>query len=125
MPSNEQNKNSTSSAQDRLPPSLDADVAALAALLASTNGSTSSEQEELSSADLALLLRQLDDANGVAQGVESRLDGLIGALDGLLGGLGQTEGDEGTTTGTAVSDAKNERSADGIVKKAAYQENDQ
>jgi hypothetical protein len=61
-------------------------VAALAAFLASVNGSTSVEQEELSSIDLVPVLCHTHNADGVAQGVGSRLDESISALDVLLAG---------------------------------------
>lgn len=101
MTTNEQRK---SSDVDSLPPGLNADVAALASLLGVTNpnGVTADSDRELSGDDLAALLSQLDQANGIASGVESRLDGLIGALDELLGGLESDETDEAdaATTGS-------------------------
>lgn len=77
---------------DAIPTGLNADVAALASLLAATNGAADPDCE-LNNNDLAALLRQLDQANGIASGVENRLDGLIGALDELLGGLEPDEAD--------------------------------
>jgi len=37
--------------------------------------------------NLAVLLKQLDTADGVAQGVESKLDKILSNLEGLLEGL--------------------------------------
>lgn len=75
------------------PGTLDADVSALAAFLLSAGaGGGGGDGRELSGADLAALLRQLERADGVARGVESRLDELLSGLDGLLGDLGPEEG---------------------------------
>jgi hypothetical protein len=43
--------------------------------------------EAESGSNIAALLKQLDTADGVAQGVESRLDKLLSNLEGLLEGL--------------------------------------
>jgi len=42
-------------------------------------------------ADLAQLLTRLDSANGVASGIETKLDGVLGNLDRLLESLEQDE----------------------------------
>lgn len=63
--------------------SLQADIALLASLL------SSDESEEVDDANISELLRRLDTANGVASGVESRLDEILNNLDGLLGTLEQ------------------------------------
>ncbi|KAL1694879.1 hypothetical protein GGG16DRAFT_109827 [Schizophyllum commune] len=48
-------------------------------------------------ADLARLLSQLDDANGMAKGMESKLDSMLEQLDDLLGVLEPaTEGNSKT-----------------------------
>jgi hypothetical protein len=65
---------------------MNADLSALAAALSSTDLSAEQEQE-LSTQDLAALLKQLERADGVARGVEDRLDGIISGLDALLGSL--------------------------------------
>jgi hypothetical protein len=76
-----------------LPGTLDADISALAALVstaAPTTDETEGEQE-FSATDLAALLGQLEGADGVARGVESRLDELLKGLDAIIGDLGQEE----------------------------------
>jgi hypothetical protein len=62
---------------------LDAEVAALAALLSQGHV----DESELSEQHLAELLRQLEQADGVARGVEDRLDGMLKNLDDLLEGM--------------------------------------
>lgn len=47
----------------------------------------SEEEEELGDAELLLLLRELEEADGVATGLEDKLDGLLEDLDGILAGL--------------------------------------
>lgn len=76
----------------RLPAALDADISALAALLSTGDeaiAGAEADTRELSDADVAALLRQLERADGVARGVESRLDDILDGLDGLLGDLGR------------------------------------
>jgi hypothetical protein len=70
-------------------PPLDTDISTLAAALSAT--SNVSEDRELSGEDLAALLRQLEQADGVAKGVESRLDKLLNGLDQLLGSIGEDD----------------------------------
>ena len=66
------------------PVSLDGDIALLTSLLAQSNGS---DERDMDGPELQELLRRLETADGVARGVESRLDEVIGNLDQLLGGL--------------------------------------
>jgi hypothetical protein len=73
-----------------LPGTLDADVAALATALADAPADADTE---LSGPELTALLAQLARADGLAAGVEGRLDALIGGLDALLAGLGVDDGD--------------------------------
>lgn len=70
--------------------SLDADIALLTQLLAQ---SASGEEGDVEGPELQALLRRLEAADGVARGVEGRLDDLIGNLDQILGGL-ETEGEQ-------------------------------
>lgn len=65
--------------------SVNGDVAKLAALIAGTN--TGSSEDTISEHDLGRLLAQLDDAHGIAQGMESKLDSMLEHLDELLGTL--------------------------------------
>lgn len=57
-------------------------------------GQASNESED----DVAQLLARMDEADEAAQGIEGRLDKLLGELDGMLGALGETstEGDSQT-----------------------------
>ncbi|KAF9469592.1 hypothetical protein BDZ94DRAFT_1242786 [Collybia nuda] len=60
---------------------LEADIAQLSALLS---------QESLNNdddANVVELLQRLESADGVAQGVENKLDGILGKLDSLIGSL--------------------------------------
>ncbi|KAI0779030.1 hypothetical protein BD413DRAFT_124573 [Trametes elegans] len=59
--------------------SLEADIALLSSLL--------SQDLDGSDPDVAELLERLDAAEGIADGVESRLNGVIDHLDGLLSEL--------------------------------------
>jgi HPt (histidine-containing phosphotransfer) domain-containing protein len=68
--------------------SLNADIAALAAALSATPGDNDPEPD---GPELAALLAQLERADGVAAGVEARLDALIGGLDAMLAGLGEDD----------------------------------
>ena len=64
--------------------SLDVDIALLGSLLSQSSGS---EECDIEGPELQKLLKRLETADGVAQGVESRLDEIIGSLDQILGGL--------------------------------------
>lgn len=58
---------------------FEADIAQLTSLL-----SDESSLESSSEADVAELLRRLESADGMARGIEARLDGMLGNLDSLL-----------------------------------------
>ncbi|EKM61826.1 uncharacterized protein PHACADRAFT_204967 [Phanerochaete carnosa HHB-10118-sp] len=73
-------KPSSSSTAPQKP--LDADIALLASLLAQ-----SGDEGDVEGLELQELLQRLETADGVAQGVEHRLDEIIGNLDQMLGGL--------------------------------------
>ena len=75
--------NGTSDSQQR---TIDNDIALLTSLLSSTNAE-GADEHDLDGPEIQELLRRLEAADGVAQGVESRLDEIIGSLDGLLGSL--------------------------------------
>ncbi|OBZ70685.1 hypothetical protein A0H81_09181 [Grifola frondosa] len=62
---------------------LDSDIALLTSLL-EQNGGADDDDAEM---DVAELLQRLDTADGIARGMESRLDGIIEHLDHLLGAL--------------------------------------
>ncbi|KAF7303116.1 hypothetical protein MKEN_01275100 [Mycena kentingensis (nom. inval.)] len=61
--------------------SMEADLAALSALL------TSDKLDDAGEANVDELLARMDDADGVAKGVENKLDGLLANLDNLLAAL--------------------------------------
>ncbi|KAG2155741.1 hypothetical protein DEU56DRAFT_768980 [Suillus clintonianus] len=70
------------SSNNRLDSSLEADIAHLNTLL--LNGSLDGSNE---TDDLMEILARLDSADGVAKGIEGRLDGILGTLDDLLTSL--------------------------------------
>lgn len=73
---------------------MTSEIAVLAAMITS---STSASESSLTEQDLARLLSQLDDANGMAKGMESKLDSMLEQLDDLLGVLEPaTEGNSKT-----------------------------
>ncbi|CAK5264461.1 unnamed protein product [Mycena citricolor] len=72
---------SDGSTEPRLDASIEADLAELTDLL------SKGTLDEAGEANLAELLSRLESANGVAKGVESKLDSLIGNLDSLLESL--------------------------------------
>ncbi|EPQ59968.1 hypothetical protein GLOTRDRAFT_134751 [Gloeophyllum trabeum ATCC 11539] len=83
------------------PPELQGDIALLASFLSVSRQST----DDLSDADIAELLRQLEAATGVAEGVESRLDGILGSLDSLLEAFSGSETVQ-DSVGTDTKDSK-------------------
>ncbi|KAG0703684.1 hypothetical protein DFH29DRAFT_773002, partial [Suillus ampliporus] len=70
------------SSNNRLDGSLDADIAHLNTLL--LNGSLDGSNE---TEDLTEILARLESADGVAQGIDGRLDEILGTLDNLLTSL--------------------------------------
>lgn len=70
--------------------SLDADIALLSSVFLQ---SVDLEGRDVEGPELQELLKRLEAADGVAQGVESRLDDIIGNLDRMLSGL-ETTGEE-------------------------------
>lgn len=81
---------------NRLDNSLETDIAHLNALL--LNGSLDGSHE---TEDLTEILARLDSADGVAKGIEGRLDGLLGTLDNLLSSL--ETGDEASIVEKTIS----------------------
>ena len=80
--------------------SLETDISTLASLIGSTTAATTNgdpethgEEEigELGADDVEELIRRLEAANGIADGVEDKLDGILAHLDGLLDSLEATE----------------------------------
>ena len=72
---------------------LASDIALLSAIL-------SRSADPTDETDIAELLRQIDSAHGVAEGVETRLDGVIDNLDTLLDSLEShaSQSPQGSTT---------------------------
>ncbi|TCD68302.1 hypothetical protein EIP91_011161 [Steccherinum ochraceum] len=64
-----------------------ADIAMLNALLAQQQPSSDADPASMSDLDIAEELRRIEAAHGLAEGMEDRLDGLIGNLDRLLESL--------------------------------------
>lgn len=84
--------------------SLESDIAMLAALIAPTKATATTNGDgtgdpgtvdgeeigELGAEDVEELMRRLEAANGIADGVEGKLDGILEHLDGLLNSLEAT-----------------------------------
>ncbi|KAI0328472.1 hypothetical protein GY45DRAFT_1326351 [Cubamyces sp. BRFM 1775] len=79
MPSSLSNGNAPKRDGGNASSSLEADIALLSNLL--------SQNVDESDPDVAEVLRRLEAAEGIADGVESRLDGIIDHLDNLLSDL--------------------------------------
>lgn len=69
--------------------SLETDIALLTSLLSQAQDA---EDTGIEGPELAALLKRLETADGVARGVESRLDDIIGNLDRMLDGLEEAGG---------------------------------
>ncbi|ETW86560.1 hypothetical protein HETIRDRAFT_99035 [Heterobasidion irregulare TC 32-1] len=82
---------------------LQADLTFLSSLLSKEG------KDDNADVDVVALLRQLETADGVAQGVESRIDGILGSLDALLDSL-QPDSAEGQSV---TGDAKEQDGAKG------------
>ncbi|OJT13965.1 hypothetical protein TRAPUB_9504 [Trametes pubescens] len=93
--------NGTGSKLETTSSSLEADIALLSKLL--------SQNADESDPDVVELLRRLEAAEGIADGVESRLDGIIDHLDDLLSDLEtQTAPKQEESGDTAVAQVKEE-----------------
>lgn len=84
-----------------------ADIAMLTTLLAQQTSDTDAESVSMSDVDIAEELRRIEAAHGLAEGMEDRLDGLIGNLDRLLeslqGASNSSKDDGGKHVDPAVS----------------------
>ena len=83
-------------------PSLESDISRLTSLLASTSQTSTTngnetdnpetvdrgEIDELGTEEVEELIRRMEAANDIADGVENKLDGILEHLDGLLSSLG-------------------------------------
>lgn len=76
--------------------------------LTGVNSVLAREGEELNKRDLAKLLKELEAADNVADGVESKLDDLLKNLEGMLDGLegAKHEGVNGSSESTGGSDLR-------------------
>jgi len=99
-------------------PSLEADISTLASLIASTTTATTNGDrtddpeavdggkiEELGVEEVEELIRRIEAANGIADGVEDKLDGILEHLDGLLSSLGT----KGETENGGPTDPQSDR----------------
>lgn len=77
---------------------LQADLTFLSSLLSKEG------KDDNADVDVAALLRQLETADGVAQGVENRIDGILGSLDALLDSLQPDSAEGQPVTGDAKQD---------------------
>lgn len=73
-------------------PTIEEDIAQLTSLLSQDS------LDETGEANVVELLQRLEAAEGVAKGVESRLDGILGNLDNLLATLESEQASSTTTT---------------------------
>ena len=97
-----------SNAVPKTPRSLEADIALLTQLLSATGTNTGEGPggaQEGEVGDVTELLRQLEAAEDVAEGMEEQLDGIIGSLDDLLRDLEARLAGEGPEAGTERADA--------------------
>lgn len=108
--------NGTSKTSSAAQSTLDDDIALLTSLLAQSGGG---EEGDIEGPELQELLRRLETADGVARGVESRLDDIIGNLDRMLGGLETAGGsDQSHTAQTgAVADTSEQDGRQGADEK--------
>ncbi|PFH49663.1 hypothetical protein AMATHDRAFT_48505 [Amanita thiersii Skay4041] len=79
--------------------SLDVDIAQISLLMSEYNVDVGGDETDISE-----LLKRLESANGMADGVESKLDGILGNLDELLELLEPKNQDTHTTTQVASVD---------------------
>ena len=97
-----------SNAVPKTPRSLEADIALLTQLLSATGTNTGEGPggaQEGEVGDVTELLRQLEAAEDVAEGMEEQLDGIIGSLDDLLRDLEARLARDGPEAGTEQADA--------------------
>ncbi|KAF5374964.1 hypothetical protein D9758_000500 [Tetrapyrgos nigripes] len=83
--------------------SIEKDVSRLTALLSEPTFSDES-LEELDERSLAELFKQLEGASGLMNGVEDKLDNILGNLDGLLAALEEKNTEKGNAGGDLKTD---------------------
>jgi chromosome segregation ATPase len=78
------------------PKTLEIDYATLTSLMVSvqTSAQATTLDDEQSEKELEELLRQMDEANVLADGIEDRVDALLANLEGILGSLDATNDKE-------------------------------
>ena len=97
-----------SNAAPKTPRSLEADIALLTQLLSATGTNTGEGPggaQEGEVGDVTELLRQIQAAEDVAEGMEEQLDGIIDSLDDLLRDLEARLAGGGPQAGTEQADA--------------------
>ena len=97
-----------SNAAPKTPRFLEADIALLTQLLSATGTNTGEGPggaQEGEVGDVTELLRQIQAAEDVAEGMEEQLDGIIGSLDDLLRDLEARLAGGGPQAGTEQADA--------------------
>ncbi|KAF9257096.1 hypothetical protein L218DRAFT_991196 [Marasmius fiardii PR-910] len=90
-------KSNVNTQETSAPVSIDADIARISSILSPEHNID--PEEELSEKNLAELFEQLQKAEGMMDGVENKLDDVMGQLDGLLEVLGKKRdsAEEGNT----------------------------
>lgn len=95
MPSSDHNLSDQSNGQKQTPDTLEDNVTQLSSLLS----------QEPSETDVAELLRRIDAADGIAHGVETKLDNMLDNLDRLIASLEPSAtGDNGLAGSGAKGD---------------------
>ncbi|KAJ3934738.1 MAG: hypothetical protein NXY57DRAFT_622929 [Lentinula lateritia] len=81
--------------------SMHPDISHIVSVLTETHmDSNADDNKDMSESDLAALFKQIDGANGVLNGVEDKLDGILSNLDTLLAVL-EDAGDQSSGEGEA------------------------
>lgn len=107
---------STSSSSSPPPPPLDmAAIQPILDALRLSNGADADDEQQLDEASIGAMLAKLDQAGVAADGIEARLDSLLGELDGMLEGLeaiqpkGSLDAEQEVTAGHSGSLAEQEQ----------------
>ncbi|KAJ7459048.1 hypothetical protein B0H11DRAFT_2060208 [Mycena galericulata] len=95
--SDKPNTNSSEATPARINAAIEADIAELSELLSKDT------LDDAGEASVAELLARLESADGVATGVESKLDSLLGNLDNLLAALEKKEDSSETQSRSPAS----------------------